>query len=379
MGLRSHLFLIWIFVTIYFLTPSIVRAQNLLNYPESVAYDVQNKRYLVSSWQNGNVVQIDSAGTQSYFSIGEHCHAGLCIMNNILYVACRAYGVKGFDLTSGVNVLDVSIPEAENINDITADTSGYLYVSDPSDNRIFRVKIEESSYVLFMQSGLNTPNGLYFDEVNNRLLIISYRYSSPVQMVDLADSTLSTVVSTSLNNLDGLTRDGEGNYYVSSWDHDACFRFDNTFSSPPVQFSSHPDDPADIYFNDHDNVLAVPLFFTHDVEFVSGPTALEENEIPRVTGDLNLFPNYPNPFNPTTVIPFELPGEAGTRRHVILTVFDLRGRHVMTLVDSELESGSHRIMWDGTTDRGNTVSSGVYFYTLRSQGITFTRKMVLAK
>jgi len=287
--------------------------------------------------------------------------------------------VKGFDLTTGANVLDVSIPGAEIINDITADTSGYIYVSNPSTHQIFRVNIDEQSYSLFMQSGLNTPNGLYFDEVGKRLLIVSYRYAAPVQMVDLADSTLSTVVSTSLRDLDGLTRDGQGNYYVSSWYNNACFKFDNTFSNPPELFSNHPDDPADINFNVYDNVLAVPLFFTHEVEFVSASTAVEKSEVPRVPGDLTLFPNYPNPFNPMTVISFELPGEIGARRRVNLTVYDLRGRHVMTLIDSQLESGSHRIMWDGTTDRGYTVSSGIYFYTLSSRGKTFTRKMVLSK
>jgi len=371
--------LILIFTVISCVFPHMSAAQNLLNLPESVAYDVQNRRYLVSSWENGNVVQIDSTGTQSYFSTGQHCHAGLHILDNVLYVACRAYGVKGFDLTTGANVLDVSIPEAANINDITADTSGYLYVSYPTGSQIFRVSIEEQSYALLVQSGLNTPNGLYFDEVNNRLLIVSYRYSSPVQMFDLADSTLSTVVSTSLQNLDGLTRDNQGNYYVSSWYSNACFKFDNTFSSPPELFSTHPDDPADIYFNEHENVLAVPLFFTHDVEFVSVPSAVEENIAPKVPADMTLFPNYPNPFNPVTVISFELAGEIGTRKHVSLAVYDLRGRNITTLIDSDLEPGHHRIVWDGSTDRGYGVSSGVYFYTLRSCGETFTRKMVLAK
>jgi hypothetical protein len=92
-----------------------------------------------------------------------------------------------------------------------------------------------------------------------------------------------------------------------------------------------------------------------------------------------LSQNYPNPFNPSTTISFEIPGNSATKQHVSLTVYDIRGRRVKTLVDSDLEPGIHKIHWDGRDDRGQSVASGIYLYTLRTGSETFTRKMMVLK
>jgi hypothetical protein len=98
--------------------------------------------------------------------------------------------------------------------------------------------------------------------------------------------------------------------------------------------------------------------------------------IPKV---LSLSQNYPNPFNPSTTINFDVPGELGEEKPVKLTIYDIRGRKVRTLVDSEYEPGNHRVIWDGKNERGQRVTSGVYLYTLRSEARTYTKKMVLVK
>ena len=172
-----------VFVLLY--CSSNLVSQNLLNLPESVVYDSLHNRYLVSNWGSGDVVQIDSTGTQSIFLNNEQCFAGLHIVDSVLYVACREYGVKAFDLTTGENILDVDIPGATNINDITSDNSGNLYLSYPTGNLIFKVSINSQIVSEFVNSGLDTPNGIYFDEPNNRLLVVSYRYNSPIQEISL--------------------------------------------------------------------------------------------------------------------------------------------------------------------------------------------------
>ena len=100
---------------------------------------------------------------------------------------------------------------------------------------------------------------------------------------------------------------------------------------------------------------------------------------PRVPARFNLAQNYPNPFNPSTTIAFELPGTAGEKLPVSLTVYDIRGRCVRTLVNSAFEPGYYRIHWDGRSDRGLRVSSGIYLYTLRADGSEATRKMTILK
>jgi photosystem II stability/assembly factor-like uncharacterized protein len=89
------------------------------------------------------------------------------------------------------------------------------------------------------------------------------------------------------------------------------------------------------------------------------------NEAP---GEFRLEQNYPNPFNPSTTISFQLP----TQSHVALTVFDVLGREIATLVNETKESGSYEVTWDAAG-----VASGVYYYLLKSGGHVATKKLVL--
>jgi len=93
---------------------------------------------------------------------------------------------------------------------------------------------------------------------------------------------------------------------------------------------------------------------------------------------LSLGQNHPNPFNPTTVIPYTLPGGAATKR-VRLLVMDVSGKLVRTLVDEPQAGGMHEAVWDGRDDRGGPVSSGIYFCVLDADGKRHTRKLVLLK
>ncbi|PID81600.1 hypothetical protein CSB20_02095 [bacterium DOLZORAL124_64_63] len=85
--------------------------------------------------------------------------------------------------------------------------------------------------------------------------------------------------------------------------------------------------------------------------------------------------NYPNPFNPTTKIEFNMP-KAG---HLTLKIYNVRGELVKTLIDEQRAAGADHIMWDGTNDLGSPVSSGVYFYEARAAGEVSVNKMALVK
>ena len=85
--------------------------------------------------------------------------------------------------------------------------------------------------------------------------------------------------------------------------------------------------------------------------------------------------SYPNPFNPRTVISFELPEEVFVR----LVVYNLLGQKVRVLVEEVLGAGVHTVTWDGRDDDGRYVSSGVYVVRLEAGGKAFTRKMLLVR
>ena len=90
---------------------------------------------------------------------------------------------------------------------------------------------------------------------------------------------------------------------------------------------------------------------------------------------MTLSQNHPNPFNPATQIRFTLPARAW----ITLSVFDVAGRRVATLADGEWAGGEHEVTWEGKDAAGRAVSSGVYFYELRTPDAVIARKMMLLK
>ncbi|RMD86518.1 MAG: DUF4185 domain-containing protein, partial [Calditrichaeota bacterium] len=110
------------------------------------------------------------------------------------------------------------------------------------------------------------------------------------------------------------------------------------------------------------------------LKLVSLPTSVEDTNLTSPARFV-LWQNYPNPFNPTTSIRYELP----RRVRVHLTILNLLGEEVRSLVDEFQEAGSHRVQWDGKDDKGRELSSGVYLYRLKAGGLTLVKKMVFMK
>jgi len=88
-----------------------------------------------------------------------------------------------------------------------------------------------------------------------------------------------------------------------------------------------------------------------------------------------LFQSYPNPFNHSTQIKFQL--EKGSL--VKLAIFNVFGQEVNTLIDEFMEAGQHKISWDGSHSTGQKVVSGLYFYQLKTEGQIICKKMLLLK
>ncbi len=85
--------------------------------------------------------------------------------------------------------------------------------------------------------------------------------------------------------------------------------------------------------------------------------------------------NYPNPFNPSATIRFEVAAAS----QVTVAMYDLAGRHVRTLVDAPVAAGEHTVSWDGTDDAGAPVEAGAYFYRLTVGGEAVSRRMLLVR
>ena len=104
-------------------------------------------------------------------------------------------------------------------------------------------------------------------------------------------------------------------------------------------------------------------------------TTFHLQKVQEIPTEFALSQNYPNPFNPETVIRYQLP----VISDVQLTVYDLMGRVVNELVSGRINTGTHKVIWNGTDAHGNPVASGMYLYQLKTDSFIKTRKLLLLK
>jgi hypothetical protein len=127
-----------------------------------------------------------------------------------------------------------------------------------------------------------------------------------------------------------------------------------------------------------------PVLGQEYVYCLNGISEHGEGEIARINvtflpekflSQLRIEANHPNPFNPQTVIPFVIPAKG----KVNVTIYDIMGRHVCTLLEKELEGGRHQIIWNGKNAKGADVSSGIYICRIECNNMAAFRKMMLIK
>ncbi len=107
---------------------------------------------------------------------------------------------------------------------------------------------------------------------------------------------------------------------------------------------------------------------------------MEEIESELLPTEFGLSQNYPNPFNPSTTINFQIP-ELDRVQDISTTlkIYDIRGRLIRTLLDEKRSPGYYSEFWDGMNDNGDKVSTGIYFYGLKTESYVSSRKMIIIK
>ena len=116
------------------------------------------------------------------------------------------------------------------------------------------------------------------------------------------------------------------------------------------------------FFNSMDNCIEACFLASND----------EINQLPHA---FNLYNNYPNPFNPVTTLRYDIPENS----HVTITIYDMLGRQVKTLINQTQDAGYKSLIWDATNDYGKPVSAGIYLYQIQAGEYISTKKMVLLK
>ena len=180
---------------------------------------------------------------------------------------------------------------------------------------------------------------------------------------------------------------GVGDASVCLTLHDKIMFLDTTDADGNLSCEVNLDDVGEMSL-----VVTKPNFIPYvDSITVSLLADVDEDETDFSIEAFELFQNYPNPFNPVTSIQYSV-GSRQTEKavddsqfmvrspiHITLKIYNVLGQKVRTLVDEPKKSGNYRVIWDGKDDKGNDVSSGIYFCTLQTENFKSTKKMTLLK
>jgi len=140
------------------------------------------------------------------------------------------------------------------------------------------------------------------------------------------------------------------------WVNDSCVYVSG------CDFVADSVDYTDVFFNSMDDCIQSCVFISN----------FEINQLPIA---FNLYNNFPNPFNPVTTFRYDLPED----ELVDITIYDMMGRVVKTLINDQQTAGYRSLQWNATNDAGSPVSAGIYIYMIQAGEFRQVRKMVLLK
>ena len=234
----------------------------------------------------------------------------------------------------------------------------------------------------------NLTNLKSLDFSSNQLegnLPISLYSLDSLQSLNLSNNLLTGEISEQIGNL--LSLEGITTYaHNSVTQYDALNLSNNLMTGIiPSEICNLPLDWGDSYMNEYqgfsisNNQFCSPypqcmVGFIGSQDTINCVQMYNQNfEIAPIK--YSIFQNYPNPFNPITSLRYDLPNDG----LVNITIYDMMGRVVKTLVNSSQTGGYKSVQWNATNDRNEPVSAGLYLYTIQAGEFRQTKKMVLLK
>lgn len=318
------------------LSASLSQAQSLTSI-EGVEYDPTNQIFLVGN--GNNVVRMNSdAVPQGTLGVAKSNY-GMEVMNGVLFSIVGS-SVKGYDVTTGAQVMTITLSGTTFLNGMASNGTDKLWVSDFSAKKIHEVNVANlvaPSSSIVVANTTSTPNGLTYDAANNRLVMVSWGANASIKAIDLSTYTLSVITTTNLGNCDGVDHDSYGNYYVSSWSPNAITKFSNDFTTTStVTVAGGVSSAADICYAEEIDTLAIPCTGNNVVKFVGfNPSFVVEGN----TSDFQAY-GYPTEVKDMYTVGFDLPQAID----VNVRVFDVNGRLVNEVIHQTFPQGNHQLV-----------------------------------
>jgi len=233
--------------------------------PESVEWDSINSRYLISNTGSNKILARAANGTLTTFATLANAPYGLEIVGAKLY-ACTGTKITVLNLTTGVQITQINCSGASFLNGITHDANGNVYATDFSAKKIYKINTNTNVASVYVSATVNTPNGIVFDQPNNRLVYACWGSNAKIKAVSLVDSSQTTLTTTTLTSIDGLTLDPYGNFYAANWGSNSLVRFNNNCTTNTTVMAGL-DSPADICYNPQSDSIAIPNSGNNTVVF----------------------------------------------------------------------------------------------------------------
>ncbi|MCB0724491.1 MAG: T9SS type A sorting domain-containing protein [Ignavibacteriae bacterium] len=330
-----------------------------------------------SRYVGTTITKITPAGMTSIFASGLSTPNGTAFgPDGYLYVPNNVNAGR-IDRISPGGVVDTFITSIQYPTTVYFESDTSMLICSYQLNRIYRANISGSYSILYTGSGMNGPVDMDRDTDGN--LLVANFTDGKIFRVDSA-GTFNQIAD--LPGTLGFMVVANGYIYTTALQVNKIFR--TSMNGDTVTFagtggagqvngpvsSATFSGPNGIAVTTTGDTLYVSDFNTRSLRMITGVTSGIININSSAPEGFDLKQNYPNPFNPSTKIEFSIPQKGFTS----LKVFDSLGKEIETLVSETLSSGTY-----ATTFNGSSLSSGVYFVRLQSNGNVITSKMMLIK
>lgn len=281
------------------ISPSFTQSASLA---ESVEYDPVNNRF-ISGNDAVSMIQQDPIGNLSYFGQGLASNLGIEVMGN--YIFCIVATMQNapintinvYDLTTETFVSTHVINNAILLNGMASDGVSKIWVTDFQGSAIYEVDFSDilnpvSAQIAGSSEISNQPNGITYDESQNRLVFVSWN-DQDIRQLDLSDNTVSIASEgTGTSNMDGIDLDQNNNFYVSSWTPvTRITKYSNDFSSSEVLNIPGITNVADLCVAKEINIIALPSFQHNVILWDLGDLTSTASDLFIDNIAINTFPN----------------------------------------------------------------------------------------